>query len=663
MIVREMLALLGLEVDEQSFAVGELAAHAVEKALDLVGQALEGLAKQFAEFLDEADQLSNLSAELGISVERLQELRHAGAMASVPFEELVASLRILGRNAAEAAKGSETMVASFTKAGIKVKDAHGKIRPIDDLFASLADKLQTLPEGPARVGLAMDLLGRSGARLVPAMKDGSAGLKAMADEAHALGEVMSADTVAGADELGDTFDRLGLFMKGMRNQFLGPIIPDLLALAHGALEWAKANREVIAARIDTVVHVLGGAFLIAYRMGRLLWSTLELLLVDMRLGKVAMVALALATLAYAGNALRSAIASAAAFIASMIAKITVTETYTSLLGATTTATRLLTLAELQAAVAGAAAPYLIAAAWGALLIVLGLIIEDVYTFFKGGDSLFGRFGKWVSSALQFSAGDSSLVRFLKWLGMLVFDTAGAVQVAGQQIRGWARSFIDWISEAFNSMGLRIGKVLEPVSRWFNILGKVIGNVFQGKFREALGGALELFQPFADAIQWVNDLMGGLLGGTIDFIWERLKTLGKGAMALLTGDLKGFGHFVLDEMGPVGDWAGKNITYGRKGNQRTLDQLSGRDNWTGGPSQLMGQYMGRGASGGASVSSLSTSNTNASRSVVNAPSFSYSPTIQVGPGVSPTEITRTGQSQFDEWMNAKLADGLAGLDGG
>ena len=659
-----MLALLGLEVDEQSFAIGELAASAIEKALELVGQALEGVAAQFSEFLDDAGRLDDVANQLGINVVRLQELRHAAEMNGSTFDAVVASLNTLSRNASEAADGNEKLMESFTKAGVKVKDAAGNFRPVDELLADIADTLQDMPEGPARVGLAMDLLGKSGAQLVPMLKDGRQGLAAMAKEAHELGAVMSADTVAGADELGDTLGRLGVFARGMRNQLFGPFVPKLLELARGVLEWAKANREVIATRIEAATRVIGAAFFVAYRMGRLLWSTLELLLVDLRLGKVAMVALALATLAYAGNALRSAIASTVAFIASMIAKITVTNTYTDLLGRTITATRLLTLAEIKAAVVGAAAPYLIAAAWGALLIILGLIIEDVYTFFKGGDSLFGRFGKWVSSALQFSANDSSLVRFLKWLGMLVFDTAGAVEVAGQKIRGWARSFINWISEAFNALGIRIGKVLEPVSWWFNMLGKVIGNVFQGKFREALSGIAEMYQPLIDGASWLSEVIGDMLGGALDFIWERLKALGRGAFALLTGDLKGFGKFILDEMGPVGDFVGRIKVGSGKGPLRSLDQISGRDNWVGGSNQLMGQYMGRAGSGPASVSTLATSSSiNSSRSVVNAPSFSYSPTIQVGQGVSPTEISRAGQGQFEEWMNARLANGLAGLDGG
>ncbi|HBZ58591.1 MAG TPA: hypothetical protein DEO49_05535 [Sutterella sp.] len=125
-----------------------------------------------------------------------------------------AALIKLNKTMADAAAGNNAKAASLFKTlGISLKDAQGKVRNAADVMPQLAEAMR-LNENPAlRTQMAMDLFGRSGKKLIPLLKQGSAGLRAMSQRAKDLGIVVSSEAVAAGGELNNTFSELGMAMN------------------------------------------------------------------------------------------------------------------------------------------------------------------------------------------------------------------------------------------------------------------------------------------------------------------------------------------------------------------------------------------------------------------------------------------------------------------
>ncbi|MDR0330156.1 MAG: phage tail tape measure protein, partial [Chitinispirillales bacterium] len=106
----------------------------------------------------------------------------------------------------------------FTELGIKVKDTAGNFRSADEVLYDLADNLSGAAVGSKESAAAMELLGKHNAALLPMFKDGSEGLRKMADEAQRLGLVFDKDTGHAAELFSANMTRLSSISDGLRIQ-------------------------------------------------------------------------------------------------------------------------------------------------------------------------------------------------------------------------------------------------------------------------------------------------------------------------------------------------------------------------------------------------------------------------------------------------------------
>ncbi len=274
MIVKELFVKLGLDVDAASFAEGSLAAEALSKGLeaivDIAQEVARGFVEMFAKTTEYAGQINDMSASIGVGTDALQELRYAAKLNGLGFEEVSQGVRFLSRNMAEAAAGSDEAAKAFRGLGVRVTDADGRLRPVNDVMNDVADKLAAMPDGAKKTQLAMSAFGRSGARLIPMLNEGGAGLQGMRDEAHDLGVVLDKETIKSGDEFGDNLDRLKFAGEGLKNQIAGPMLRVLNQLAVKLLGWVKNNRVLISQVAGGFVRALtAGAKAIGWMMDNL----------------------------------------------------------------------------------------------------------------------------------------------------------------------------------------------------------------------------------------------------------------------------------------------------------------------------------------------------------------------------------------------------------
>ncbi|TSB04571.1 phage tail tape measure protein [Sphingorhabdus contaminans] len=182
-----------------SLAKGAAAGFVATLGVDAVVQAVKA-------GLDYASSLGEVAQQLGVTTSALQEYRYAGSQAGLATEEVDMALGQLTRRIGEGVNGTKAQVEAFEKLGISLKDAKGNVIATGDAIPLIADGLQKIKSPAEQSALLLDLFGKSGAKLLPLLSEGSKGVNQLRDAAQKLGLVLSSEQIAKADETADKLD-------------------------------------------------------------------------------------------------------------------------------------------------------------------------------------------------------------------------------------------------------------------------------------------------------------------------------------------------------------------------------------------------------------------------------------------------------------------------
>lgn len=419
MDVREFVARLGLEVDTAAFEVGDSLLGKLKKGLfSISGVALAAggaIATAVGTMAREDQHLHDTAAALGESAETMQSLGYAAKFSGVESHEMAQSLAFLGRNAYQASQGAQSQVDAFNALGVQVKNTDGHLKDSHQLFLELADGLKKIPDAGQRTAIAMALMGRAGRQMLPVLMGGSAEILRLEARAKALGVVMSNETVESADELGDAVDDLSFAFKGIRNLIGEPLLKPVREVVQAFTEWFLVNHDLIKAEITPWLEALGrGIKYVAQVAGFLARPILALVehfgwLLPVVVGFKAVLAI--------GGAAQS-------FAAALTKMIMGLEGFTIAQGLAFLTTFL----------------------WGAAIIALILIFEDLWTGLEGGDSIvLDLLEDWTKLYDQMLAPDDN-VKTRWWFTELLKDALRMLA----DLQGTYERFSKWVGNT--SMG-------------------------------------------------------------------------------------------------------------------------------------------------------------------------------------------------------------------
>lgn len=156
-----------------------------------------------------AANLGEEAEQIGVTTDQLQAYRFAAAQANVTNEQLDASVMRLTRAMGEANSGNDEMIARFDRLGVKLLDNEGKLRRVGAVLPELARGLLSVTSETERNSLMMELMGRSGSRMVPVLQSLAQGNEALVESAKSLGAIISPENAARWDKLGDALSRAG----------------------------------------------------------------------------------------------------------------------------------------------------------------------------------------------------------------------------------------------------------------------------------------------------------------------------------------------------------------------------------------------------------------------------------------------------------------------
>ena len=210
--------------------------------------AVAGFAAYVKGAINTADAFGKLSTRTGIAADKLQAYVNAGKLADVSQSEIENGLRKLAQTQAEAAEGVKTYSEAYAKLGISVKKADGSLKPSDQLLGEIADKFEDLPNGPEKAAVAMDIFGRSGAKLITLLNGGSEALERFNYET-------SENFARNAEFFNDQIQILAFQFDGFRQQLADFLLPTLnsIILAFSEILSSENDMTGMFQALDVVI--------------------------------------------------------------------------------------------------------------------------------------------------------------------------------------------------------------------------------------------------------------------------------------------------------------------------------------------------------------------------------------------------------------------------
>ena len=147
------------------------------------------------QMLQSVSDLADTADKLGLTTDRLQELRFAAEQNGISANTLDTAIQRFTRRVGEAAQGTGELRSTLDQYGISVRNADGSTRSIAAVLGDLGDRISAAEGDSERLRIAFKAFDSEGAALVNLLRDGRAGLEQWTRAARDAGVVMDDDLV------------------------------------------------------------------------------------------------------------------------------------------------------------------------------------------------------------------------------------------------------------------------------------------------------------------------------------------------------------------------------------------------------------------------------------------------------------------------------------
>ena len=261
MTLKEFFVSVSLDYDKKDYDKLSKSVKQVGSDLKRMGLAVGAVAGGLFALTKSASShsrtLSQQSQELGINVERLQELQHAAKVASnVSGGELQSSLHGLSQTLVNVRKGNFQAGNAFNQLGINMGSLIDNNLRADQAMLLVADRLKQVQDPMRKAALAQEIFGGAGAKLIPLLDQGSKGIAKLGGEARTYGNFLSKGAIKQGVAFDKSLTRMTQTMKGILNivgiEFIKVFRPLLLKFQ----QFIGQNRKLIATKIKEYVEQL-----------------------------------------------------------------------------------------------------------------------------------------------------------------------------------------------------------------------------------------------------------------------------------------------------------------------------------------------------------------------------------------------------------------------
>ena len=163
--------------------------------------AIAGLAGLAVKAAKDADELSTLAKQTGLTTDEIQKMQYAADLIDVDTDTIIGGMKKLK-------KGLDKNKDTFKKMGVEVKTWNGEYRNTSDIFYDVVLALSKIPNETERDIVAMDLFGKSADELAGVIDDGGEALRKLGQEAEDLGVIIPEEEIEKANKFNDSLDKL-----------------------------------------------------------------------------------------------------------------------------------------------------------------------------------------------------------------------------------------------------------------------------------------------------------------------------------------------------------------------------------------------------------------------------------------------------------------------
>lgn len=145
--------------------------------------------------------LIDQAAQLGVATDALQAYRLVAAQNGVEAQQFDSALQRLTATIGQAKQGNEDAIERFDRLGVKILDASGNVRRMEDLLPEVARGLQGVSSETERNALAQELFGRSGSRTVTMLATLAQGTDSVTAAARAQAAIVERESLEAWNKL------------------------------------------------------------------------------------------------------------------------------------------------------------------------------------------------------------------------------------------------------------------------------------------------------------------------------------------------------------------------------------------------------------------------------------------------------------------------------
>jgi hypothetical protein len=235
-----------------------LGTAAVAGGIGLIVSGMSAAAASVWRFSEAAAGIDDIAQRTGASAEALSQLRYAAEQSGANLEAVEKGMRKLGDITTQAAGGSKSAAAALASVGLSAEQLLAM--PVEDRFLAVAQGISQIQDPAAQASVAMDLLGKSGADLVPMMADGAGGIRALMAEADKLGMTISGEQAAAAAAFDDKWQGLVATLRNASNIIAVAVLPYLSQMIDMVMRTWPAIQTLAELVGETLVASFGQAY-------------------------------------------------------------------------------------------------------------------------------------------------------------------------------------------------------------------------------------------------------------------------------------------------------------------------------------------------------------------------------------------------------------------
>lgn len=243
------------EASSQMAKMGESIKGTFDKVSLASGVALAGLTafagSALNNFADLGEELSNLSAQTGISTENLSGMKVVADAMGLSIDNVTGSVKKMQVNLSNMAEDTKKADEALKPLGLTFKDIKD-LKPEEQLF-ELGNKIAALEDPAQKTALAVQLFGKSGTELLPFFQEGNASLEEFVQKARDMGLAMDDVAANKALALDDAMDNLKGSIAGATQEIAVALAPAITALVEKltplltqVASWIGKNPELTA---------------------------------------------------------------------------------------------------------------------------------------------------------------------------------------------------------------------------------------------------------------------------------------------------------------------------------------------------------------------------------------------------------------------------------